>query len=254
MAEEVKEEKVVDAAELLRRLGLDLTPPKVIVLYGQPMVGKSVLSWQIARSLSGRGVALLAYEKKYRDETYFRRLTELAGNWSPHSVFICETLRDMYRALKGRDEPLNADVLIVDSISAIADKELSYWAASLPPGSFEPRVVSARIVPLLRAASSMVIDWATANKAVAIVVAHATSTAGSGKHRGVTDWKPSFATRCGHHIDYELLLEELEDKTRRLIDVADRVNEANEGSYIKFRIVQGGVVIKGKKGHIKVGA
>jgi len=214
-----------------------LEPRTVINVFGPPMVGKSVLAVLLARSVAKR-VVVLAAEPSYEEYKYLKLLVEATG-FEPEvrHVRYFSQARDAFRELRDC-------AVVVDSVSALADREMAYWLGK----TAEPRVVAARIVPMTRALALAARLWANEREGVVILVTHATSTAGAFKYRGIADLKPSLAMRAGHYVDYELLLTVEEDGTRVLTVVASRTTPWAEGRQVLLKFAKGGVeVVRGPK-------
>jgi len=82
------------------------------------------------------------------------------------------------------------------------------------------------------------------SKGYGINVAYVTSTIGSfKKYRERSELGPSPAIRCGHYIDYELLLGITNGGYRELIVTASRTSPWIEGHSIKFKFKLGGIEI-----------
>ncbi|MEM4570945.1 MAG: hypothetical protein QXE66_06525 [Desulfurococcaceae archaeon] len=236
MSENVKHktESVRQLLEELKTLGVYLEPRTVVNLYGPPMVGKSVLALHIVRELfKDSRVVVLASEPSYEEARYLRLVEESCG-------FLPEVrhVKTFSQALTTLRE-VKDGALVVDSVSALADREASYWLSR----TSEPRVVAARVVPLTRALALAVRQWSNERGSVAVLVTHATSTAGAFRYRGVADLKPSLAMRAGHYVDYELLLTIGDGGERVLTVVASRVAPWAEGGSLRLRFAKGGVLV-----------
>ena len=221
----------------LGSVGVHLESRTVVNVFGPPMVGKSVLAILLARSVAKR-VVVLATEPSYEEPRYLKFLAEAVG-FEPDVRYVkyFSQARDAFRELRDC-------AVVVDSVSALADRETAYWLSR----TAEPRVVAARVVPQTRALALTARLWANEREGFAVLVTHATSTAGAFRYRGLADLKPSLAMRAGHYVDYELLLTVEDDGTRVLTVVASRTTPWAEGKQVLFRFVKGGVeVVRGSK-------
>ena len=226
-----------DLVGSLSSIGVYLEPRTVINVFGPPMVGKSVLAVLLARSVAKR-VVVLAAEPSYEEPRYLRFLAEAVG-FEPDVRYVkyFSQTRDAFRELRDC-------AVVVDSVSALADRETAYWLSR----TTEPRVVAARVVPQTRALALAARLWANEREGFAVLVTHATSTAGAFRYRGLAELKPSLAMRAGHYVDYELLLTVEEDGTRVLTVVASRTTPWAEGRQVLLKFAKGGVeVVRGPK-------
>lgn len=208
-----------------------------MLIYGPSMVGKSLLAWIIAGEYAGDGVVVVyGSEPHYVDQDY-RSLVEkvLAGtthyiNYTPYAQDVFKYTAKLYSLWQRiRDKKL---VLILDSLSMIAQREAKKYYAK---GITESRVIAARVVPLLNALATEIKDIAIQHRALGIIIAHAGSTAGSYKYRGIADLKPSMSMRTAHNVDYILLMQRA-DGGAELTLVANRTKPDTEGSTIKLKL------------------
>jgi len=223
--------------DLLGSLGVALKEGKTVGLYGLSMVGKSVLAAMVAREWAGpEGTAVFfGTEPHYADQDY----RELVARFLPRSHYInyCHSVEDVYRYLNvvRRYRFEGRVALVLDSLSYVAMREAAEWHLR---GVTDPRVVSARVIPVLYTVASAFKSLVIEKKAVGLVVMHAGSMAGAGKYRGLTDLRPSMASRVAHSLDYLLLLEAEGpslDSPRRLTLVASRLSPEHEGKSLRFR-------------------
>jgi ABC-type oligopeptide transport system ATPase subunit len=225
--------------ELLSRLDVVVKEGKVIGLYGPSLVGKSVLAAMVARDFVGSdgNVVIFGTENHYADDDY-RALIEkfLPKN---HYINFANTHEALYKfmylvkrkAFEGRV------ALILDSLSFIAIRETARWSVQ---GVVEPRVIVARVVPVLYTVAAAFKDLVIEKHALGIMIMHASSMAGTGKFRGLVDLRPSMAGRVAHSLDYLLLLTSEGaslSAPRRLTLVMNRLNPLTEGREVKFKFV-----------------
>jgi len=196
------------------------------------MVGKSVLALLLAKAVAKR-VVVLAAEPTYEEARYLKFLTESAG-FEPELRYVkyFSQARDAFRELK-------ECAVVIDSVSALADRETAYWLSR----TAEPRVIAARVVPQTRTLALASRLWANEREGFVVLVTHATSTAGAFRYRGLADLKPSLAMRAGHYVDYELLLTVEDDGTRTLTVVASRTTPWAEGRQLQLKFTKGGVEV-----------
>jgi ABC-type hemin transport system ATPase subunit len=229
--------------ELLSRLDVVVKEGKVIGLYGPSLVGKSILAAMIAQAFVGSdgNVVIFGTENHYADDDY-RALIEkfLPKN---HYINFCNSLETLYKYMyivkKKSFEGKTA--LILDSLSFIAIRETAKWSVQ---GVTEPRVIVARVVPQLYTVAAAFKDLIIEKHAFGIIVMHASSTAGTGKYRGLVDLRPSMAGRVAHSLDYLLLLTAEGaslNAPRKLTLVMSRLNPLAEGREVKFKFTGSGV-------------
>jgi hypothetical protein len=231
------------ALELLGKLGVSVKEGYNIGLYGPSMVGKSVLAAMVAREYVGEnGVAVVfGTESHYMGEDY----REMIERHLPRHRYlnVCDTTPRLYEymGLVKRTRLEGRVALILDSLSFIAMRETAEWNMR---GVSEPRVIAARVIPLVYTVASAFKQLVVEKKALGIVIMHAGSTAGAGKYRGLVDYRPSMAGRVAHSLDY-LILMEAEGATleapRKLTLVASRLSPVNEGRSIRFKFKDGAV-------------
>jgi len=241
------------AENLIHSLGIDLQPKQVVLIYGLPMVGKSVLSAILARWWAQKhdsNVTILALETAYGEEDYMQFIQRFLQG-SKFSIYVyddIEKAQHVLLSMRYMSSVHGAGAVVIDSISALADAMASYVISKT--GSTEPRVIAARVSPLLRMIVRGLREVVVRRGGLGIVVAHAGSTAGTGKYRGIADWRPSLAVRAAHYITYELLLEiwERNKEYRKLTVVAARNRPWIEGNSVLFRFTENDVEIYVKKG------
>lgn len=224
------------ALDALSGLGVDVKPKKMIGIYGPSMVGKSVFASLLAKEYVGdEGLAVVyGTEDHYADEDYKSMIS--AHLPSNSYVNYCANVQELFRYMSIlRHKNVEGRVaVILDSLSFIAMREQSILIAR---GVTEPRVISARVVPVLYAVASQFKNLVVEKGALGIIVMHAASTAGTGKFRGITTLKPSMAMRVAHSLDYLVLMTAEDsrlDKPRTLTLVASRLSPGKEGRTVKF--------------------
>jgi hypothetical protein len=152
-------------------------------------------------------------------------------------VNVCESAPKLYEymGLVRRNRIDGKVALILDSLSFIAMRETAEWNMR---GVTEPRVIVARVVPVLYTVAAAFKQLVIEKRALGIVIMHAGSMAGAGKYRGLVDYRPSMAGRVAHSLDYLILMEaegSSLDSPRKLTLVASRLTPLNEGRSVKFK-------------------
>ncbi len=225
------------ALGLLAKLGVSAREGKTIGIYGPSMVGKSVLSAMVAREYAGDDGSAVVFgvENHYADEEYREVLKQFLPKH--HYINVCESTPKLYEYMglvrKARLEGRVA--LVLDSLSFIAMRETAEWNMR---GVSEPRVIAARVIPVVYTVASAFKQLVVEKRALGIVIMHAGSTAGAGKYRGLVDYRPSMAGRVAHSLDYLILMESEGaslDAPRRLTLVASRLSPINEGRSVRFK-------------------
>jgi len=225
------------ALSLLAKIGVSVKEGKTLGIYGPSMVGKSVLAAIVAREYVGDEgtVAVFGVESHYADEEYREVLKQFLPKH--HYINVCESTPKLYEymGLVRRARLEGRVALILDSLSYIAMRETAEWNMR---GVNEPRVIAARVIPVIYTVASAFKQLVVEKRALGIVVMHAGSTAGAGKYRGLVDYRPSMAGRVAHSLDYLVLMESEGaslDAPRRLTLVASRLTPIYEGRAVRFR-------------------
>ena len=229
-------------------LGFEPLPKHVLLIYGEPMVGKSTLAAAIARWWAQRhntNVTVIGTEASYYEEDFAEVLGRYLGDVKA-SVLTYTDRNVALRVLLGKrymSQVHNMGAVIIDSISAITDDVAVEVVMST--GSIEQRPISSRAAPVGRYIVKILKDVVVARNGLGIVIAHAGSTAGTGKYRGVSDYRPSLAIRCGHYVSYMLHLGfwERNREYRKLTVVAARSRPWLEGRSALFRFAENDVEV-----------
>jgi ABC-type dipeptide/oligopeptide/nickel transport system ATPase component len=237
MSRQEKPQSQGPAIDLLARLGVSVKEAKTIGIYGPSMVGKSVLASIIAREHAGDegSVVVFGTEAHYADDDYRQLLRAFLPKHS--YVNVCESTPKLYEymGIVKRSRLEGKVALILDSLSFIAMRETAEWNMR---GISEPRVIVARVAPVLYTVAAAFKQLVVEKRALGIVIMHAGSTAGAGKYRGLVDYRPSMAGRVAHSLDYLVLMEaegSSLDSPRKLTLVASRLTPLNEGRTARFR-------------------
>jgi len=221
---------------LLNSLGVKTTPGKNIGLYGLSLVGKSVLASMLCSEFCGEeGTAIVfGVEEHFADEEYRSLITQFLPR--KHYINYCPNLESIYKyfSLVERKEFEGRLCLILDSLSFVAIRESATWQMR---GVTEPRIIASRVIPALYTVAGIFKHLVVEKNALGIVVMHAGSTAGTQKYRGLTDLRPSMASRVAHSLDYLILMESegpTLESPRKLTLVASRLTPLNEGKTVRF--------------------
>jgi predicted ATP-dependent serine protease len=231
--------------ELFEKLGVSLNPPKLLVVYGEAMVGKSTLSVMLADRLSQKlqKKTIVIYTEPIWEDPEFQN-------------FIASTTKAKFEIVRLADwrhfnsvvASFRDRVIVLDSLSALVTDIVSrFTSMGWDVRAITPRVnqITVTMVHFLR----MVVNN---SRTIGIIVAHSTSSAGVSKHRGVFEDRPAVPRRVLHEVDYELHLEVGEDpKTRVLTVVANRINPFGEGMSAMFMFKDGDVDIL-QSGQLKI--
>ena len=236
----------VDA--LVKELGMVVQPKQVLLIYGQPMVGKSTLAAILARWWAqghDSNVVVLGLETAYGEEEYVEFISQYLKGVKFRIVTFDTVQNAMSSVLRRAYMGLvhGAGAVILDSVSAFGDALASDLVAKM--GTVEQRVVAARVSPIIKYVVMGVREVAVRRGGIGIVIAHAGSTAGTSKYRGLTDWRPSLSIKAGHYVSYELLLEVWEKKPeyRTLTIVAARNRPWLDGNSVLMRFAENDVEV-----------
>lgn len=210
----------------LSAVGLELKPPIVILLYGPPKVGKTILSLQLAREL-GRKTTVFHCEPNYMNPDF----QELVRRSAPENTEFIEVAKPWL--IFYLDRYVKPDsTIIFDSASAIGE----LVADELK--TFEPLVYTSRTALVARRLAYKLQRLASEKNLVVIVIAQATG--GPGKYKGV-DYKPSMTLKAMHYTDYDLLLEPVSETQRRLVIVNARPKPWLEGKKLLLEFTEKGI-------------
>jgi predicted ATP-dependent serine protease len=231
--------------EMFEKLGVSLNPPKLVVLYGEAMVGKSTLSIMLADRLSQKlqKKSIVIYTEPIWEDPEFQ---SFIAN-STKAKFEIVKLAD-WRHFNSVVAGFRDRVIVLDSLSALVTDIVSrFTAMGWDVRAITPRVnqITVTMVHFLR----MVVNN---SKTIGIIVAHASSSAGVSRHRGVYEDRPAIPRRVLHEVDYELYMEIGEDpKSRVLTVVANRINPFAEGASATFVFKDGDIEVR-ESGQLKI--
>jgi predicted ATP-dependent serine protease len=224
--------------ELFEKLGVSLNPPKLVVLYGEAMVGKSTLAVMLADRLSQRlqKKPIVVYTEPVWDDPEYQSF--IAG--ATRAKFEAVKLVD-WRQFNSIVAGFRDRVIVLDSLSAlVTDITSRFTSMGWDVRAITPRVnqIAVTMIHFMR----MVINN---SKTVGIIVAHASSSAGVSKHRGAFEDRPALPRRILHEVDYELMVGVGEDpRVRVLTVVANRTNPFAEGVSAVFVFKDGDIELK----------
>ncbi len=130
-------------AELDRVLGGGIVPGAVLLLAGEPGVGKSTLLLEVAAQAGRRGTRTL-YVSGEESASQVRLRAERTGGLEPQLYLAAET--DL-GAVLGHIEAVGPDLLVIDSIQTIASSDV----AGIAGGVTQVRAVTAALVAVAKA-------------------------------------------------------------------------------------------------------
>jgi len=235
----------VGVFELFDKLGVSLNPPKLIVIYGEAMVGKSTLAVMLADRISQKlqkKPIIIYVEPVWDDPEYQSFIANVTK--AKFEVVKLVDWRQFNSIVAGfRDR-----VIVLDSLSALVTDIVSrFTSMGWDVRAIVPRVnqITVTLIHFMR----LVVNN---SKTVGIIVAHASSSAGVYKHRGAYEDRPAIPRRILHEVDYELYMEIGEDpKTRVISVVANRINPFAEGMSVTFTFKDGDIEIT-QTGQLKI--
>ncbi len=138
-------------AEFNRVLGGGLVPGSLVLIGGEPGIGKSTLVLQLALILKGKKIIYASGEESLQQIKLRAARLRLA---SPECLFISETSLEMMMALLEREKP---DILVIDSIQTISTDQVES-----SPGS----------VTQVRECTSSILKYAKKNNMAALLIGH----------------------------------------------------------------------------------
>ena len=114
------ERKLTNIGELDRVLGGGIVPGSLVLVGGDPGIGKSTLLLQVCRNLAenGNSVLYISGEESLRQ---IKLRANRIGTFNENLQLLCETNLDTVREVMERKKP---DVAIVDSIQTMFDEEI----------------------------------------------------------------------------------------------------------------------------------
>jgi predicted ATP-dependent serine protease len=235
----------VGVLELFEKLGVSLNPPKLLVLYGEAMVGKSTLAVMLADKLGQRlqKKPIIIYTEPVWDDSEYQSFIANATKAKFEIVRLVDW-RQFNSVVAGfRDR-----VIVLDSLSALVTDIVSRFTAM----GWDLRAITPRVNQIIVTMVHFLRMVVNNSKTIGIIVAHASSSAGVSRHRGAYEDRPAIPRRVLHEVDYEFQLEIGEDpKSRVLTVVANRINPFVEGASVTFTFKDSDVEIT-QTGQLKI--
>ena len=148
-------------AELDRVLGGGLVPGSLVLISGDPGIGKSTLLLQASMQIA-KGGGVVLYVSAEESPGQIRSRAARLGPLSDHLLLLAETSLE---AIVDQAERLRPQALVIDSIQTIASEELES-----PPGSLsQVREVAVRLMTLAKAkgVTTLVIGHITKDGSIA---------------------------------------------------------------------------------------
>ena len=119
--ERCREDKEYERGLLLRMRGfLHYRPGSLVLVGGDPGIGKSTLLLQVCRNLAENGSSVL-YISGEESLRQIKLRANRIGTFNENLQLLCETNLDTVREVMERKKP---DVAIVDSIQTMFDEEI----------------------------------------------------------------------------------------------------------------------------------
>lgn len=137
--------------EFDRVLGSGLVPGSLVLIGGEPGIGKSTLVLQLALTLHGRKILYASGEESLQQIKL--RATRLKLS-NPDCLFLCETSLEMILAHVEKEKP---DILIIDSIQTVSAE-----GVESSPGS----------VTQVRECTSAILKYAKKNNTAVLLIGH----------------------------------------------------------------------------------
>ena len=110
-----------DMKELDRVLGGGIVQGSLVLVGGDPGIGKSTLLLQVCRNLSEKGVRVL-YISGEESLQQIKIRAERIGTFGDSLTLLCETNLDTIKAVIDREKP---QIVIIDSIQTMYNEEVS---------------------------------------------------------------------------------------------------------------------------------
>ena len=118
---ENEERVTTEIKELDRVLGGGIVPGSLILVGGDPGIGKSTLLLQVCRNLSEKGVRVL-YISGEESLQQIKIRAERIGTFGDSLALLCETNLDTIKSVIDREKP---QIVIIDSIQTMYNEEVS---------------------------------------------------------------------------------------------------------------------------------
>lgn len=107
--------------ELDRVLGGGVVKGSLVLVGGDPGIGKSTLLLQVCRNLSGQNLSVL-YVSGEESLQQIKLRAERIGTFSDHLELLCETSLDTIRTVIERNKP---QIVVIDSIQTMYNENVS---------------------------------------------------------------------------------------------------------------------------------
>ena len=114
------ERQTTNIGELDRVLGGGIVPGSLVLVGGDPGIGKSTLLLQVCRNLAENGSSVL-YISGEESLRQIKLRANRIGTFNENLQLLCETNLDTVREVMERKKP---DVAIIDSIQTMFDEEI----------------------------------------------------------------------------------------------------------------------------------
>jgi DNA repair protein RadA/Sms len=137
--------------EFDRVLGGGIVPGSIVLLGGEPGIGKSTLALQVALNLKERQVLYVSGEESLRQ---IKLRADRLGVQKSNTLFLCETSLEL---IINRAESIKPDLLVVDSVQTVSTE-----LVESSPGS----------VSQVRECASALIDFAKNSGTAVILIGH----------------------------------------------------------------------------------
>ena len=219
-------EKPESIVRFLELHGLTIKPPMVLLIYGPPKVGKTVLALQIARELDLPTKVFYA-EPNYKNPDF----QELLKKYMPRQIDLQEISKPWFIFYMDKYVKDNKFV-VIDSVSAIGEMvgdELK---------TFENLVYTSRTALVGRRIAFRMQRLAAEKNLIVVLIAQATGS--PQKYKGVS-YKPSMTMKSMHYTDYDILLEPVNMVQRRLTIVNARPKPWLEGKKFLLAFTEHGI-------------
>ncbi len=116
-----KDKLLTDIGELDRVLGGGIVAGSLVLVGGDPGIGKSTLLLQVCRNLSGKGTNVL-YVSGEESEIQIKLRADRIGEFSDRMSLLCETDLDTVAEVIKQRKP---DVVVIDSIQTMYNENVS---------------------------------------------------------------------------------------------------------------------------------
>jgi len=198
-----KEERIITKSEELNNvLWWGIVPWSLILLSGEPWIGKSTLSLQLA-SFIDKQIIYVSWE-----ETVWQLTSRANRLWvdSPKLAILCENnLENILETIKWN----LPEILIIDSISVLHSNEINSWSGSINQVKYITETLQ---------------DFAKKNNITTIIIWHVTK-----------DWNLAWPKVLEHLVDTVLFFEwERFEDIRILRSIKNRFGTTNEVAIYKM--------------------